>query len=162
MRRIYEKFGLPTEWQLADQAEVIGYRAMEHQLTPDSEYELNAPTAMFWHPGVHAAMAGDTILVMPGGCEIVTRSAVWPQLGVRIKKHEVPCCGLLLIRDGKMEEASASKATKNSSAIFQGGSLPDDDTDGSRMDSVWELDMSSHQSVLDEEESAYTQESVLD
>jgi len=162
VRRIYEKFGLPTEWQLADQAEVIGYRAMEHQLTPDSEYELNAPTAMFWHPGVHAAMAGDTILVMPGGCEIVTRSAVWPQLGVRIKKHEVPCCGLLLIRDGKMEETSVSKGTKNSSAIFQGGSLPDDDTDGSRMDSVWELDMSSHQSVLDEEESAYTQESVLD
>lgn len=43
VRRIYDKFGMPTEWQLADQAEVIGYRAMEHQLTPDSDYELQAP-----------------------------------------------------------------------------------------------------------------------
>lgn len=52
VRRIYDKFGMPTEWQLADQAEIIGYRAMEHQLTPDSEYVLQAPTAVHWHPGV--------------------------------------------------------------------------------------------------------------
>ena len=162
VRRIYDKFGMPTEWQLADQAEIIGYRAIEQQLTPDSEYTLHAPAAMFWHPGVHAALAGDTILVMPGGCEIVTRSAVWPQLRVQVKGHDVSCCGLLLIRDEKAEAVNSNGQAEKSAALFKGGKLPDDDADGSRMDSIWELDMTSHVSVFEEDESAYSEESVLD
>jgi Xaa-Pro dipeptidase len=162
VRRIYDKFGMPTEWQLADQAEIIGYRAMEHQLTPDSEYELQAPTAMYWHPGIGAALAGDTILIMPGGCEIVTKSSVWPQLRVQVKGHDVSCCGLLLIRNEKAAETSRSEEAVQTPAIFTGLHLPDDDSDGSRMDSIWELDMSSHQSVFDESESEYSEESVLD
>ncbi len=162
VRRIYDKFGMPTEWQLADQAEIIGYRAMEHQLTPDSEYELQAPTAMYWHPGINAALPGDTILVMPGGCEIVTKSSVWPQLRVQVKGHDVSCCGLLLIRDKKTAEANPIEEAVKTPAIFAGLDLPDDDSDGSRMDSIWELDMSSHQSVFDESQSEYSEESVLD
>jgi len=162
VRRIYDKLGMPTEWQLADQAEIIGYRAMEHQLTPDSEYELQAPTAMYWHPGIGAALPGDTILVMPGGCEIVTKSSVWPQLRVQVKGHDVSCCGLLLLRDEKTAETSRTEEAVKTPAIFAGLDLPDDDSDGSRMDSIWELDMSSHQSVFDESESEYSEESVLD
>ena len=162
VRRIYDKFGMPTEWQLADQAEIIGYRAMEHQLTPDSEYELQAPTAMYWHPGIGAALAGDTILIMPGGCEIVTKSSVWPQLRVQVKGHDVSCCGLLLIRDEKAAETSHREEAAKTPSIFTGLNLPDDDSDGSRMDSIWEMDLSSHQSVFDESESEYSEESVLD
>ena len=162
VRRIYDKFGMPTEWQLADQAEIIGYRAMEHQLTPDSEFELQAPTAMYWHPGVNAALTGDTILVMPGGGEIVTRSAVWPQLRVQVKRHDVSCCGLLLIRDGKSQEKDSSDDAKKTPSHFAGLNLPDDDSDGSRMDSIWELDMFAHQSVFEESESEYSEQSVLD
>ena len=162
VRRIYDKFGMPTEWQLADQAEIIGYRAMEHQLTPDSEYVLQAPTAMYWHPGIGAALPGDTILIMPGGCEIVTKSSVWPQLRVQIKGHDVSCCGLLLIRDEKAAETSRNEEAVKTPAIFAGLDIPDDDSAGSRMDSIWELDMSSHQSVFDESESEYSEESVLD
>ncbi len=162
VRRIYDKFGMPTEWQLADQAEIIGYRAMEHQLTPDSEYELQAPTAMYWHPGINAALPGDTILIMPGGCEIVTKSSVWPQLRVQLKGHDISCCGLLLIRDKTTAETSRNEDVEKTPAIFTGLNLPDDDSDGSRMDSIWELDMSSHQSVFDESESEYSEESVLD
>lgn len=162
VRRIYDKFGMPTEWQLADQAEIIGYRAMEHQLTPYSEYELQAPTAMYWHPGIGAALPGDTILVMPGGCEIVTKSSAWPQLRVQVKGHDVSCCGLLLIRDKKTAETSRTEDAVKTPAIFAGLDLPDDDSDGSRMDSIWELDMSSHQSVFDESESECSEESVLD
>lgn len=162
VRRIYDKFGMPTEWQLADQAEIIGYRAMEHQLTPDSEFELQAPTAMYWHPGVNAALTGDTILVMPGGGEIVTRSAVWPQLRVQVKRHDVSCCGLLLIRDGKSQEKDSSDDAEKTPSHFAGLNLPDDDSDGSRMDSIWELDMSAHQSVFEESESEYSEQSVLD
>jgi len=162
VRRIYDKLGMPTEWQLADQAEIIGYRAMEHQLTPDSEYELQAPTAMYWHPGIEAALPGDTILIMPGGCEIVTKSSVWPQLRVQVKGHDVSCCGLLLIRDEKTAETSERDDAAKTPGVFAGLELPDDDSDGSRMDSIWELDMSSHQSVFDESESEYSEESVLD
>ena len=162
VRRIYDKFGMPTEWQLADQAEIIGYRAMEHQLTPDSEYVLQAPTAVHWHPGVNAALAGDTILVMPGGCEIVTRSVVWPQLCVQVKGHDVACCGLLLIRDEKSAIDSRGYEAAETPAIFAGAPLPDDDSDESRMDSIWELDLTSRQSVFDDSESEYSEESVLD
>jgi Xaa-Pro dipeptidase len=152
VRRIYDKFGMPTEWQLADQAEIIGYRAMEHQLTPDSDYELEAPTAMYWHPGVSASVTGDTILVLPGGCEIVTRSAVWPQLRVQVKGHDVPCCGLLLIQEDSAPEICEKNSPEKTAALFMGLHLPDDDTDGSRMDSIWELDMSLHPSVFEESE----------
>lgn len=162
VRRIYDKLGMPTEWQLADQAEIIGYRAMEHQLTPDSEYELQAPTAMYWHPGIEAALPGDTILIMPGGCEIVTKSSVWPQLRVQVKGHDVSCCGLLLLRDEKTAETSERDDAAKTPGVFAGLEFPDDDSDGSRMDSIWELDMSSHQSVFDESESEYSEESVLD
>ena len=162
VRRIYDKFGMPTEWQLADQAEIIGYRAMEHQLTPDSEYELQAPTAMYWHPGVNAALTGDTILVMPGGCEIVTRSAVWPQLRVQVKRHDVSCCGLLLIRAERAQEKSSVADAAKTPALFTGLNLPEDDADGARMDSIWELEISAHQSVLEESETAYSEQSVLD
>ena len=162
VRRIYDKSGMPTEWQLADQAEIIGYRAMEHQLTPDSEYELVAPTAMHWHPGVNAALTGDTILVMPGGCEIVTRSAVWPQLRVQVKHHNVSCCGLLLIQNEKTQKKNRDDEAAKTPELFAGLNLPDDDSDGSRMDSIWELDMSAHQSVFGKSESEYSEQSVLD
>ena len=135
---------------------------MEHQLTPDSEYVLQAPTAMYWHPGIGAALPGDTILIMPGGCEIVTKSSVWPQLRVQIKGHDVSCCGLLLIRDEKAAETSRNEEAVKTPAIFAGLDIPDDDSAGSRMDSIWELDMSSHQSVFDESESEYSEEPVLD
>ena len=162
VRRIYDKFGMSTEWQLADQAEIIGYRAMEHQLTPDSEYELQAPAAMYWHPGVNAALTGDTILVMPGGCEIVTRSAVWPQLRVQVKGHDVSCCGLLPIRDKKTKEKSRDDDAANTPSLLAGLNFLDDDADGSRMDSVWELDMSAQQSVFEESETEYSGQSVLE
>ncbi len=162
VRRIYDKFGMPTEWQLADQAEIIGYRAMEHQLTPDSEYELQAPTAMYWHPGIGASLPGDTILIMPEGCEIVTKSSVWPQLRVQVKGHDISCCGLLLLRDKTAAAEHRSQEAPATPAIFTGLNLPDDDADGSRMDSIWELDISSRQSVFDESESEYSEESVLD
>jgi len=162
VKRIYEKCGLPSEWQLCDQADIIGYRTTEHQLTPSSEFELQAPTPIFWHPGAAPAMPGDTVLVMPGGCELMTRSSVWPELKVQVKGHDVPCAGLLLLR----EKDSASSPLLNDhgteAALFRDFGLPDDDSDGSRMDSIWELDMTSNRSVFEESESSYSEESVLD
>jgi Xaa-Pro aminopeptidase len=165
VRRIYDKFGLASECKLSDQEEVIGYRPCEQQLTQSSEFELQAPTAMFWHPGAGAAMPGDTVLVMPTGCEMLTRSNVWPELKVQVKGHDVPCSGLLLIREQRTPQSPLTKAkdqNRPDSAIFSGFNLPDDDADGSRMDSIWELDMSSSRSVFEESDSPYSEESVLD
>ena len=161
VKRIYEKFGLSSEWQLADQADIMGYRVSEHQLTPSSDFQLQAPTPIFWHPGVAAAMPGDTVLVQNSGIEVLTRSTVWPELRVQVKGHDVPCAGLLLIRDQRSPAASPQDVHEDE-ALFKGFDLPDDDADGSRMDSIWELDMTSNRSVFEENESAYSEESVLD
>jgi len=162
VKRIYEKTGLSSEWQLCDQADVIGYRASEHQLTPSSDFELQAPTAVFWHPGAGAATPGDTALVMPGGCEVMTRSAVWPELKVQVKGHGISCAGVLLIRETQAATTKKVKLQKQDSAIFRGANLPDDDADGSRMDSIWELDMTAGRSIFEESDSPYSEESVLD
>ncbi len=162
VKRIYEKFGLASEWQLADQADIMGYRVSEHQLTPSSDFQLQAPMPIFWHPGVAAAMPGDTVLVQKNGIEVLTRSTVWPELRVQVKGHDVPCAGLLLIRDPSMAGQKLASESHEDESIFRGFGLPDDDSDGSRMDSIWELDMTSSRSVFEEDESEYSEESVLD
>lgn len=162
VKRIYDKFGLSSEWQLSDQADVLGYRACEHQLTPTSDFDLQAPTAVFWHPTVGAAMPGDTVLVLPGGSETLTRSDVWPELKVQVKGHDVLCSGLLLIREESRAVTAPPKPLSQDSALFKGAAVLDDDADGSRMDSIWELDMTSGRSVFAENDSEYSEESVLD
>ena len=162
VKRIYDKFGLSSEWQLSDQADVLGYRACEHQLTPTSDFDLQAPTAVFWHPTVGAAMPGDTVLVLPGGSETLTRSDVWPELKVQVKGHDVLCSGLLLIREESRAVAAPPKPLSQDSALFKGAAILDDDADDSRMDSIWELDMTSGRSVFAENDSEYSEESVLD
>jgi Xaa-Pro aminopeptidase len=162
VKRIYDKFGLSSEWQLSDQADVLGYRACEHQLTPTSDFDLQAPTAVFWHPTVGAAMPGDTVLVLPGGSETLTRSDVWPELKVQVKGHDVLCSGLLLIREESRAVTAPPKPVSQDSALFKGAAVLDDDADGSRMDSIWELDMTSGRSVFAENDSEYSEESVLD
>jgi Xaa-Pro aminopeptidase len=162
VKRIYEKVGLPSEWQLCDQADIIGYRTTEHQLTPSSEFDLQAPTPVFWHPGAAPAMPGDTVLVMPGGCEMLTHSSVWPELKVQVKGHDVPCAGLLLIREKDPASSQLLEDHGEDAAIFKDFGLSDDDSDGSRIDSVWELDMTSNRSIFEENDSSYSEESVLD
>jgi hypothetical protein len=152
-----------STWDPNGSSVIIGYRMSEHQLTPASDLELLAPMAVHWHPGVHAAAPGDTILVMPGGCDLMTRSSVWPELRVQVKGHDVPCAGLLLIRDEHSRaEHERSRELDAEHALFQGFGLPDDDQDGARMDSIWELDLTSSRSVFEESESEYSEESVLD
>src|SRR5262249_14385715 len=40
VRRIYEKLGIPDEWMLGDQADVVGYDPQEVPLAPGSEFVL--------------------------------------------------------------------------------------------------------------------------
>jgi Xaa-Pro dipeptidase len=170
VQRIYEKNGLSSEWQLGDQADVTGYRPSEYQLSPSSDFTLHAPCPVYWHPSVAAAMLGDTILVLPNGCEILTRSETWPELRVQVKGHDIPCPGLLLIREKSTREPAMNNKpmpddTKTPTPVADSSTDVfglEDEPETSRVDSTWELDLHDEASVFDDEETQYSRESVLD
>lgn len=83
--RIYEKFGHEDEWELAEQAEVIGYQPCEVRVTPSSDFVLRPSMAMFWHPSVGPANIGDTMLIGPKGLEVLTPTEQWPLTKVDVK-----------------------------------------------------------------------------
>jgi Xaa-Pro aminopeptidase len=83
--RIYEKFGVPDEWRVADQAEVLGYKFPEHPFRPDSDRVFRPQMPVYWHPSVRSACVGDTMLVGETGTEILTRSDTWPTFSVSVK-----------------------------------------------------------------------------
>jgi len=85
VKRIYEKFHCPDEWQRAEQAEIIGYSRCEVPVVPNSEFRLTTRMALHWHPSVGPAAAGDTILVTSDGFELLTPADHWPQLQIQIK-----------------------------------------------------------------------------
>lgn len=138
VKRIYEKFGVPHEWHLADQAAIVGYSPREVQLTPDSDFRLAAPMAMHWHPSVGPSLMGDTILVKEQEVEFLTLSRDWPRLTVEVKGHAVQCPDILVIPDGEATaETDAVEVPEDSQAI---SSLMFDSADGDLlMDSVWEV-----------------------
>jgi Xaa-Pro aminopeptidase len=89
VRRIYEKFGVPDEWQLADQGEVTGYALSEARVVPTSDFVLAADMPIHWHPAVGPALTGDTVLVRDGMPELLTPSDDWPQITVTVKGEPI-------------------------------------------------------------------------
>ncbi len=89
VRRIYEKFGVPDEWQLADQGEVTGYAVCESRIVPNSDFLLQTGMPVHWHPAVGPALTGDTILVREGAPELLTASDDWPQVTVTVKNEPI-------------------------------------------------------------------------
>lgn len=83
--RIYEKFGRSEEWELADQADVLGYEACETRVTPHNKFKLQVGMPLFWHPSVGPAMVGDTMLIGPKGMEMLTPMEQWPMSKVDVK-----------------------------------------------------------------------------
>ncbi len=94
--RIYEKFGHTSEWQLASQAEVVGYSPAEVPLTPDGTFPLQSHMAIHWHPSVGPAVMGDTVLISERGIELITPTDIWPILTVQVKKTPIGCPGILV------------------------------------------------------------------
>lgn len=85
VKRIYDKFGCTNEWQLADQAAIIGFEACEIPVVPRSEFRLAPGMAVHWYPSVGPATVGDTVLVEDEGPELVTPMENWPRLTVSVK-----------------------------------------------------------------------------
>jgi hypothetical protein len=161
IHRIYEKFGMANEWQLADQANVFGYSPDEAQLTPDSDYKLEAPVPVFWHPSVGPALVGDTVLCQSTSNEQLTLSATWPRIPVKVKGREVICPGILLIPDDTGISATDAVHEADESSSFE---LPDhpEEESPSPVDSVWEMSVPTDDPVWLEDDSPYSRESVLD
>lgn len=157
--RIYEKFGLNNEWQLNDQASVLGYSPCEQQLLPDSDYRITAPSPVFWHPSVGPAQTGDTILVHDSAVERLTTSSSWPQLMVHVKGQPVPAPSLLRVRSG---DPAMPSDEESGQSVFDVIDQPQEQEAMSRMDSIWELDLTSNRSVFEEDDSPFSEESVLD
>lgn len=147
--RIYEKFGLRHEWQLSDQAAVIGYDAREVPVTPKSEFELRGPMAMHWHPSVGVAMLGDTILVNENEVELLTLSREWPRLKVEVKGHAVHVPAIHVVPDAGVEQTLEvdEKASPERELLLFNSADSDPDL---LMDSVWEMEVDP--SLLDGEE----------
>ena len=86
LQRIYDKYGYPDEWQLAEQAEIVGYGMAEIPYVANSEFRHEAGMAVHWHPSVGPALVGDTILVTDNGFELITPSENWPETDHSRKK----------------------------------------------------------------------------
>jgi len=159
VHRIYEKFGLASEWQKSDQADIIGFTTSEHQVLPESPVFLTAPTAVYWHPSVGPTMVGDTVLIQDRSAHFLTARSDWPTVQVQVKGRTVPCPGILRIPSSAL---SANEERDTSPGSIDDAFPSDDDEANTRLDSIWELDMTADQSVFEGDDSAWSEESVLD
>ena len=135
VHRIYEKFGLPFEWQLADQAELIGYGVREASIVTDVDQTVDAPATMFWHPSVGPSMTGDTILIGQTGAELVTPIRNWKQLSVKVRGVSVQVADIL-VRNTRTEPLAAMQ----NSGVIQLSNMALSDPDMGTMDSIWEME----------------------
>ena len=94
-RRIYEKFGHPHEWTLADQGSVVGYSPRELPLIPEGRFVIRADLPLRWTPSVGAARSEDTVVIDDRGFEVVTELQRWPKLDIQVKGFNLPRPGIL-------------------------------------------------------------------
>ena len=136
VQRIYEKFGMTDEWKQASQASVVGHSNREVQMTPESEYRLNCPVPVFWHPSVRSAMLGDTMLCLETANEHLTYSESWPKVGVKVKGCSVECPSILRVRQS--DELEEETTLMDTSGAFE---LSDDSDDEvpDEIESLWEM-----------------------
>ena len=154
VHRIYDKFGMSTEWQLADQASICGYAINAGQLRPGSDTVIQAPSAMFWHPSVGPAMMGDTLLCMETANEQLTLSPSWPQARVIVKGREVLCPGILLLEPDSAaaiqtaeRSRGASPDGKDAAASLTCLDHPQEVEEPGQVDSIWEMEVPSANST---------------
>ncbi|MEY4189237.1 MAG: hypothetical protein RIT02_4271 [Planctomycetota bacterium] len=133
VQRIYEKFGLPDEWRLADQAELLGYRLSEHQVGPESEHRLSSRQVLFWHPSVDQAMCGDSVLTGER-VECLTASSKWPAMVVQVRGVPVTCAGILQIPQTAGDEDAGGDWQQLVHQLEDVGA-----SDGDGLGSQWEL-----------------------
>lgn len=99
VKRIYEKYNCPDEWQHADQADIIGYLPAETSILLNSEFKFTPGMAAFWHPSVGPAMTGDTILIEQDQTILITPMEQWPIAKIMVKEHQIALPDILILPD---------------------------------------------------------------
>jgi hypothetical protein len=103
-------------------------------------------------------MAGDSLLVQDKASHFLTSRDSWPTLTVQVKGRPVPCPAILRVpSSSKNKDDGFTLSTE----VKQGLASFDDDQMG-RMESIWELDLTADRSVFEEDDNAYSEESVLE
>ena len=97
VRRLYEKTGSASEWQQADQADIVEYEFGSVPLMPNSEFRLTPGIPLFWHPSVGPALMGDTVIVTAEGAEVVTRPGDWPTVPISVKGVNIDIPAILVV-----------------------------------------------------------------
>ena len=97
VKRLYEKTGAVSEWQQADQADVVEYELGSVPLMPSSQFRLTAGVPIFWHPSVGPTLMGDTVLVNHKGTEIVTTTGDWPTVPISVKGVSIKVPAILVV-----------------------------------------------------------------
>ncbi len=83
-QKAYEQAGFPDAWKYHHQGGPTGYRTREGRATPGNQTRVLANQAYAWNPSLVAAKSEDTILVGPGGFEIITATGNWPTVRVEV------------------------------------------------------------------------------
>ncbi|HEX2843644.1 MAG TPA: M24 family metallopeptidase, partial [Candidatus Limnocylindria bacterium] len=68
----YADAGHPDEWQLHHQGGIIGYQGRERIATPGDATPIREGMAFAWNPSIAGAKAEETVLLGPGGLEVLT------------------------------------------------------------------------------------------
>ena len=71
-RAAYAEAGYADEWRLHHQGGTIGYAPRERIATPGDRSELRAGMAVAWNPSITGTKLEATMLVNPGGAEVLT------------------------------------------------------------------------------------------
>ena len=144
VHRIYEKFGLPNEWKLADQAEVVGYKLKEWSLVSEPDSILTAPIPVFWHPSTGPSGAGDTIMVTNSGTELLTPTRNWPKLTVHVRNSPVQCADVL-VRDVVHQDRARLAVDEDIERVNANeAALRDANLSIDSVDSSWEIETIEH------------------
>lgn len=154
VQRIYEKFGVRSEWLQSDQASVMGYSTADERIRPESREQVLAPSTVFWHPSVGPALLGDSLLCFDASNELVTLSETWPQIKIRVKGRQVTVPGILLVPTGD------SPPQVSDSQAIDCLDHPREEMPGA-VESKWEIQIPSDHPVW-AEDSPWSPESVLE
>ncbi|OON38906.1 hypothetical protein BTJ39_16215 [Izhakiella australiensis] len=74
----YQQYGYPDAWRDHHQGGPAGYGCRDWIVTPETQGEIQADTAVAWNPTLSGVKSEDTFLVTRSGVRALTRSDSWP------------------------------------------------------------------------------------
>ncbi len=83
-RRVYEETGYADEWRLHHQGGATGYAGRDYKGMLSSTEIVQPYQAFAWNPSICGTKSEDTILTMPDGSSIISKTSAWPLLS-----HEI-------------------------------------------------------------------------